>query len=134
MILNESLNVSLNSGHHTDKNPHPCKGNSRTPKCQRKCENGVDYKSDKSYGSKSYGLIGEEAIKREILQYGSVEAGFNVYSDFPEYESGVYQRQSNVLLGGHAVRIIGWGVENNTKYWLIANSWNSDWGDKGWYK
>ena len=34
-------------------------------------------------------------------------------------------------MGGHAVRIIGWGVENGVKYWLIINSWNSYWGDKG---
>lgn len=27
--------------------------------------------------------------------------------------------------------MIGWGVENGAKYWLIANSWNMDWGDKG---
>lgn len=38
------------------------------------------------------------------------------------------------MKGGHVVRIIGWGVENGTKYWLVANSWNEDWGDKGLFK
>lgn len=38
------------------------------------------------------------------------------------------------MLGGHAIRIIGWGVENGIPYWLIANSWNSDWGLKGTFK
>lgn len=38
------------------------------------------------------------------------------------------------MLGGHAVRILGWGKENGTPYWLIANSWNEDWGDKGLFK
>ena len=43
----------------------------------------------------------------------------------------------NVLLNfdsrssGHAIRILGWGVEGGVKYWLIANSWNTDWGDQG---
>ncbi|VDM73869.1 unnamed protein product, partial [Strongylus vulgaris] len=33
--------------------------------------------------------------------------------------------------GGHAIKIIGWGVtKNGTKYWTIANSWNVDWGEK----
>jgi len=32
---------------------------------------------------------------------------------------------------GHAVKIIGWGVEKGTPYWLVANSWNTDWGDNG---
>ena len=35
------------------------------------------------------------------------------------------------MLGGHAIRILGWGTENGTPYWLVANSWNTDWGDKG---
>ncbi|KHJ99371.1 hypothetical protein OESDEN_00609, partial [Oesophagostomum dentatum] len=33
--------------------------------------------------------------------------------------------------GGHAVRIIGWGRENDVPYWLITNSWNTDWGEDG---
>ena len=37
-------------------------------------------------------------------------------------------------LGGHAVEMIGWGVENGTPYWWIKNSWNDQWGDKGYFK
>ena len=43
----------------------------------------------------------------------------------------MYKRHSLMPLGGHAVRIIGWGVENKVPYWLVANSWNTDWGDNG---
>lgn len=32
----------------------------------------------------------------------------------------------------HVVKILGWGIENGVPYWLAANSWNTDWGDKGW--
>ena len=42
-----------------------------------------------------------------------------VYSDFMRYKSGIYQRSSSELLGGHAVKIIGWGVEEGVKYWLV---------------
>ena len=45
--------------------------------------------------------------------------------------SGVYKHESGAALGGHAVKMIGWGEENGTPYWLIANSWNTDWGDNG---
>lgn len=36
----------------------------------------------------------------------------------------------------HAVRILGWSVckKTNTPYWLIANSWNINWGDHGYFK
>lgn len=37
-------------------------------------------------------------------------------------------------VGRHAVRVIGWGVENKIPYWLVANSWNTSWGDKGIFK
>ena len=45
--------------------------------------------------------------------------------------TGVYQHVTGEMLGGHAIKILGWGVENGTPYWLAANSWNSDWGHKG---
>ncbi|KAI2548815.1 cathepsin B, partial [Homo sapiens] len=48
--------------------------------------------------------------------------------------SGVYQHVTGEMMGGHAIRILGWGVENGTPYWLVANSWNTDWGDNGFFK
>ena len=65
---------------------------------------------------------------------GPVETAFDVFSDFLNYKSGVYQHVTGNLLGSHAVKILGWGVENGTPYWLAANSWNTDWGDKGFFK
>lgn len=51
------------------------------------------------------------------------------------YFSGVYIQTSEIYKGHHAVKIIGWGVENGTDYWLVANSWNEDWGrHKGFFK
>jgi hypothetical protein len=44
---------------------------------------------------------------------------------------GVYQHRTGGVLGGHAIKVLGWGEENGTPYWLVANSWNPDWGDKG---
>ncbi len=70
----------------------------------------------------------------EIYNHGSVEAGFMVYKDFLHYRSGVYQHVSGDQLGGHAVRLVGWGEENGVPYWLAANSWNTDWGDNGFFK
>ena len=44
---------------------------------------------------------------------------------------GVYQHTTGGALGGHAIKILGWGTEDSTPYWLVANSWNSDWGAAG---
>ena len=31
--------------------------------------------------------------------------------------AGVYQRKSNQVLGGHAVKFLGWGTEDGLPYW-----------------
>ena len=46
-------------------------------------------------------------------------------------DTGVYKHVTGEALGGHAVKMMGWGVEGGVKYWLVANSWNTDWGDNG---
>jgi len=50
------------------------------------------------------------------------------------YKSGVYRHTSGGYLGGHCVKIQGWGVENGTPYWLVNNQWTTYWGDKGQFK
>jgi cathepsin B len=39
-------------------------------------------------------------------------------------------------LGGHAIKIIGYGTDSDSglKYWLVANSWNTIWGEKGFFR
>ena len=110
---------------------------SSTPKCRQSCEEGytVPYRQDRKRGVKAYSISSDEKqIQKEIMTYGPVEAAFTVYEDLLHYKSGVYQHVSGKVLGGHAVRMLGWGVENGTPYWLIANSWNTDWGDNGFFK
>lgn len=120
--------------HHTTGKYQPCGPSKPTPKCLKTCQNGNDYKKDKIFGSAYSVRASEDAIMQEIFKNGSVEAAFTVYSDFPTYKSGVYRHTSGGALGGHAIKMIGWGVENGVKYWLVVNSWNEDWGDKGTFK
>lgn len=122
--------------HHVNGSRPKCSEGGGTPKCEKKCESGysVDYDKDKHYAVSAYSVQGIEQIQMEIMNHGSVEAAFTVYADFPSYKSGVYQHVTGSALGGHAVKLIGWGVENGTPYWLLANSWNTDWGDNGFFK
>jgi len=73
-------------------------------------------------------------MAKHIEANGPIEVAFTVYADFVHYKSGVYSHQSGEALGGHAVKIIGWGEENGTPYWLIANSWTVTWGNQGYFK
>lgn len=65
---------------------------------------------------------------------GPVEASFDVFEDFLAYKSGVYHHVTGKNLGGHSIKILGWGVDQGTPYWLVANSWNEDWGEKGFFR
>jgi len=126
--------------HHVNGTRMPCSEGGTTPKCHKKCENSkytVPYNKDKSYGQKSYSIKNNvQQIQMELMNNGPVEAAFTVFEDFPNYKSGVYQHVTGGPLGGHAIRILGWGVEGEEKtpYWLVANSWNYDWGDGGTFK
>jgi len=107
-----------------------------TPRCVKKCEEGYakKYEDDKRFASSVYSVRSVNKIMQEIMTNGPVQASFTVYADFPDYKSGVYKHVSGGALGGHAVRMLGWGEENGVKYWLMANSWNTGWGDKGFFK
>jgi len=124
--------------HHVNGTRMPCSEGAKTPKCHRRCDNpsyNVPYEKDKTYGQKSYSLKRDvKEIQIELMTNGPAEAAFTVYEDFPNYKSGVYQHVDGKPLGGHAIRLLGWGEENGTPYWLVANSWNYDWGDGGTFK
>lgn len=123
-------------GHHVHSSKYPdCpSGEYSTPSCKKSCTNSDDYNSSKTYASEVYGVSGESDLKTELSQNGSVEVAFTVYEDFPTYKSGVYKHVTGGQLGGHAVKMIGYGTEDGTDYWLVANSWNETWGDNGFFK
>jgi cathepsin B len=108
-----------------------------TPKCVRQCQQGypVAYPQDEHRGSTYFSIQGGAAgMQQEILKNGPIVACFNVYEDFYHYTSGVYHHVSGSFLGGHAVKVVGWGIEKNVPYWLVANSWNVTWGQQGYFK
>lgn len=109
-----------------------------TPQCQDQCTNPgykVEFEADKHFGKSSYRVNNDaRQIQMEIYKNGPVTAGFAAYEDIYDYVSGVYEHVTGEYEGGHAVKILGWGVEDEVDYWLIANSWGPKWGDRGFIK
>ncbi|CAI4222932.1 unnamed protein product [Auanema sp. JU1783] len=108
-----------------------------TDQCSHSCESGysITYDNDKHFGKSAYAVSHKVTdIQKEILTHGPVEVSFTVFEDFEHYSSGIYVHTAGAKLGGHAVKMIGWGVENGTPYWICVNSWNSDWGEKGLFR
>lgn len=105
-----------------------------TPKCTSSCsESGyaTPYSSDKLKASSEYSVKGTENMQKELMEKGTLSVSFTVYEDFEAYTSGVYEHVTGKSLGGHAIKMTGWGVDNGTPYWTCVNSWNDSWGEKG---
>jgi cathepsin B len=123
--------------HHVDGEYGPCGPTQPTPKCPNACQAGYEkpWAQDKMFAASHASISSKvEAIQTEIMTRGPIECAFTVYNDFLTYKSGVYQHVTGSSLGGHAIKVLGWGVENGTPYWLAANSWNEGWGDQGYFK
>jgi C1A family cysteine protease len=82
-----------------------------------------------------------EAIKSALQEYGVCT--INVWVPGPpqqaywaNYASGVLRVEGwNGKDTNHAVNLVGWGTDpKGGPYWLIRNSWNARWGNKGYIK
>ncbi|XP_028052470.1 cathepsin B-like protease 3 isoform X1 [Camellia sinensis] len=117
---------------------HPgCEPAYATPKCKRKCVNkNLLWRQSKHFSVSAYRIHSDpNNIMAEVYTNGPVEVSFTVYEDFAHYKSGVYKHMTGDVLGGHAVKLIGWGTtEDGEDYWLLANQWNRSWGDDGYFK
>jgi len=119
-----------------DPSAQPCLPESKfikTPKCTKSCADGSSYESNKHKLSSVYS-VDESQLMAELVKNGPVESAFSVYADFVHYKSGVYSHTTGSMLGGHAIKIIGYGTESGTPYWLVQNSWTTTWGDGGYFK
>ena len=85
---------------------------------------------DKKDGGNEYN------IRDNIYKWGPIATGIKVYPDFYSFDpKNIYEWDGKgPQVGGHAVVIVGWGIEKGKKFWIIRNSWGKDWGDKGYFK
>lgn len=109
-------------------------GEGKVQPCSKTCADGSQ---PKFYHVDKVSIIrgGAREMQAEIMKRGPVEAGFTVYKDFLAYKGGVYTHVTGEMLGGHAIKIIGWGVSEASKmpYWIAANSWGEEWGQNGFF-
>ena len=131
--------------------PYKSVNNSIMPDCPKTCEDGSEYK--KYYAQKAYttSIIGKTQenfydiitiIFDQLVNYGPVVTGIHIYEDFKKWkldnikcktEVYTYDGISN-FSGGHSAVIVGYGRKGFKYYWLLQNSWGSDFCDNGFFR
>lgn len=81
----------------------------------------------------------EDGLMHSLYNIGPISIGVNANRDWQLYSKGIYsptesQCPSSPYDMDHGVVLVGYGEEDNIKYWTIRNSWGSDWGENGYIR
>ncbi len=71
----------------------------------------------------------EAVFKRPVSV--SIEADTKV---FQFYNSGIIDNNNCGTQLDHGVLLVGYGIEDGKKYWIIKNSWGKSWGEDGYVR
>lgn len=115
---------------------------SESPSCPQSCDADADQLHG-SFWQDRYRLDGGVvAVHRDastmalsLVRDGPLSSALEVHEDFENYVGGIYQHTFGRFVGGHVVRVVGFGVDSRgLKYWRVANSWNPYWGEDGYFR
>lgn len=73
-------------------------------------------------------------MMQEIYQRGPIACGIAVPDSLESYTGGIYEDTTGDLNIVHDISVVGYGVENGTKFWVVRNSWGSHWGENGFFR
>ena len=74
----------------------------------------------------------EDDMAKWLVQNGPIAVAVDA-SGMQGYKSGIYKPSNNPCSDrvDHGVLVVGFGVKDGTKYWIIKNSWGEGWGMDG---
>jgi len=82
-----------------------------------------------------YGQVsGEQNMMNELHQRGPIACGIAVPDALETYTGGIFTDTTGDTSIVHDVSVVGYGVEDGVKFWMIRNSWGSAWGEEGFFR
>jgi cathepsin B len=102
--------------------PYVSSAGGRVPACSTKCQDGSTIKLYHAQQAVHFIHTHLTKMMESLVNHGPLQMAFNVYQDFFTYSSGVYRHTHGGLAGGHAVRIVGYGVDDASglPYWTVG--------------
>lgn len=77
-------------------------------------------------------------LKLAVATVGPISVSMDAsHNSFQSYSSGIYNPNICSYMSfslDHAVLVVGYGSDDGTGYWLVKNSWGTDWGMDGYFK
>lgn len=105
-----------------------------------KAKDGICHEKDTKFRPKvcfSVEPNNEIEIQKALLTQGPLVAAIQADSRiFQFYNSGVITSNKCGIETNHAIQIVGYGIDKETKipYWTIRNSWGEKWGEDGYVR
>lgn len=130
--------------------PASCAPYSTSGGCHVKCD---PTKLEKRYRAANYRYVGgfygnssSALMMQDLYENGPMVVSFEPTEDFMFYAGGIFG-QSKLGVPAplhkhatewqqvdHAVLLVGWGEELGQKFWIVQNSWGSQWGEEGYFR
>jgi len=73
-------------------------------------------------------------MMQEIYQRGPIACGIAVPDALENYTSGIFEDKTGDMDIVHDISVVGFGVEDGTKYWTVRNSWGTHFGESGFFR
>ena len=75
----------------------------------------------------------EDLMKKVVYENSAVVAAINA-NTIGKYKGGIFAGCDQEVRVNHIILVVGYGTENGIDYWLIKNSWGTDFGEEGFMK
>lgn len=81
--------------------------------------------------------VDEKYIKEVLYLRGPLYASFHASDAFSQYLHGIFTDPQGDCHGqesNHAALLVGWGTEYGLDYWIFKNSYDTWWGEGGYFR